>query len=125
MALLVTPGLHHHPLAPLAVEFGVEHLLPRTEIELACRDRQHHLVAHDRALEVRIGIVFARLMMAVIQSGRSELLEPRLEVVGQAVFPVVDVHAGGNVSYGRPSERKLRREIERRLSSMPGGTRSL
>ncbi len=28
-------------------------------------------------------------------------------------------------SYGRPSERKLRREIERRLSSMPGGTRSL
>ena len=28
-------------------------------------------------------------------------------------------------SYGRPSERRLRREIERRLSSLPGSTRGL
>ena len=32
--------LDHHALLPLAVELGVEHLLPRAEIELAAGDRQ-------------------------------------------------------------------------------------
>ena len=39
----ITHHLHHDPLLPLPVELGVEHLLPRTEIELAVGDRQHHL----------------------------------------------------------------------------------
>src|SRR5690349_12483760 len=37
--------LHHDTLLPLPVELGVEHLLPRPEIELAGGDRQDHLVA--------------------------------------------------------------------------------
>ena len=33
----------------------------RSEVERAGGDRQHDLVSHDRALQVRIGVVFAEL----------------------------------------------------------------
>lgn len=32
--------LDQHPLAPLAIEFSVVHLLPGAEVELAVRDRE-------------------------------------------------------------------------------------
>src|SRR5438552_4532650 len=41
-----THNLHDHPLLPLAVELGIKHLLPRSEIELAAGDWQHHLMSH-------------------------------------------------------------------------------
>src|SRR5688572_27809941 len=88
---LLTHHLHHHALLPLAVELGVEHLFPRPEIELAGGDRQHHLMPHERALEMGIGIVFASLMMLVVEPRRRQLLQPDLEVVNEAVLPVVDV----------------------------------
>ena len=62
-AVYVTHDLHDHPLPPLAIELGVEDLLPRPEIQLAVGDRHDDLVPHDRALEVRVGIVFAGLVM--------------------------------------------------------------
>src|SRR5206468_11933057 len=88
----VTSGLtffqsHHlddHPLLPSPVELGIEHLFPWSEIECAVGDRQHDLVPHDRALEMRVGIVFAGLMVAIIETGRRELLEPCLEIVNQS-----------------------------------------
>ena len=94
---LHTHDLHDHPLFPLSIELRVEHLLPRTEIELPVGDRQHHLVAHDGALQVRIGVVLARLVMLVGEARRRQLLEPYLKIMNQAVFPVVDEHTGSNV----------------------------
>ena len=55
---------------------------------------------NDGALQVRIGVVLACLVMAVIQAGRSELLEPHLKVGDEPVFPVVHEHARGDV-HGR------------------------
>ena len=48
---------------------------------------------HQRAFQVRIGVVFAGLMMAVVEARRRELLQPDLKVVDQPVLPVVDVDA--------------------------------
>ncbi len=44
----------------IAVEFAVEDLLPRAEIEFAFGDRDDDVAAHDLTLEMRIGVVFAR-----------------------------------------------------------------
>src|SRR5688572_13338415 len=88
---------HDDALATLAVEFRVEDLFPWPEVECAAGDRQHHLVSHERALQVRIGIVFARLMVLVRHARRRELLQPDLEVLDQTAFPVVDVDARGDV----------------------------
>jgi glutaredoxin len=45
-----------------------------------------------------------------------------LAVRSGLLFPPGIVLDGELFSYGRPSERKLRREIERRLRSVQGGT---
>src|SRR5258708_7571940 len=85
--LLGPHDLHDDTLLPLAVELGVEALLPRTEIERAAGDRQHPLVPHERPFQVRVGIVLARLVMRVGQARGGQLLEPRLEILDQAVLP--------------------------------------
>src|SRR4051812_16866801 len=89
--------LHDDTLLASAIELGVEDLLPRAEVELALGDRHHHLVSHDRALQMRVGVVLAGLVMAVRQSRRRELLEPDLEILDEPVLPVIHVHARGDV----------------------------
>src|SRR5262245_39266519 len=54
-------------------------------------------MTHDRALQMRVGVVFARLMVTIVETRRRELLEPLLKIVDQPVFPVVDVHTGRDV----------------------------
>src|SRR5262245_6281621 len=89
-------NLHHHPLLPPAVEFGVEHLLPGSEVERTPGDGQDHLVVDEGALEMRVGIVLAGLMVAIVARGR-ELLEPLHHVVLQTALLVVHPDAGGDV----------------------------
>ena len=43
-----------------AVEFAVENLFPRAEIQFAFGDRNDNFAAHDLTLQVCIGVVFAR-----------------------------------------------------------------
>ena len=51
-------NLHKHAFAAVAVEFAIENLFPRAEVELTIRDRHHHFPAHDGALEMSVGVVF-------------------------------------------------------------------
>ena len=44
-----------------------------------------------------VGVVFASLMVRVRQAGWRQLLEPFLEIVDEAILPVVDVNAGRDV----------------------------
>src|SRR5687768_1619319 len=101
LRLSVTALVPHHlddnARLPPAVELGVEHLLPGAEVERAAGDRQDDLVSHECPLQVCVGVVLARLMMAVVQTGGRELLQPLLKIVDQAVLPVVDVHGGSDV----------------------------
>ncbi len=62
----ISHDLHDYSLRPLAVEFGIEHPLPGAQIELACGDRQDDFVVHQNGLEMRVAIVLAGLMMAVV-----------------------------------------------------------
>ncbi len=48
-----------------------------------------------------------------------------LAMGGGVLFPPGIFINGEPFSYGRPSERKLRREIERRLRSVEGGTKAV
>jgi len=57
-------GLDHQPLPPLAVELGIEDLLPGPEIELARGDGDDDLVVNQQVLQVRVAIVLATPVMA-------------------------------------------------------------
>src|SRR5207244_270545 len=50
-------NLHQHPFRPPAVEFAVENLLPRAEVEFAFGDRHDHFAAHDLPFVVGVGVV--------------------------------------------------------------------
>src|SRR5215510_2654538 len=95
--LLFTHHLHDDALSALAIELGVEHLFPWTEIEGTARNRQHHLVTHDGAFQMRVRVVFAGLMVPVVETGGRQLLEPRLKIVNQAVLPVIHINTGGDM----------------------------
>src|SRR5207253_585383 len=63
-------------------------------------DGQHDLVPHDGTPQMRVSVIFAGLVMPVRQTRWRQFLEPRLEVLDESAFPIVDVDAGGNVHRG-------------------------
>ena len=66
---LLTDDLDEDSLAAAAVKLAVEDLFPRAEVELAARDGDGDLSAHDLALQVGIAVVFAGLVVAVLLDG--------------------------------------------------------
>ncbi len=44
---LLTNNLHQYPFLSFSVEFAIKNLFPRTEIEFAFGDGDHHFAAHD------------------------------------------------------------------------------
>src|SRR6185295_10546777 len=92
--------LHQHPLRPAAVELAVEDLLPRAEVELPLRDRDHDLPAHHLPFVVGVAVVLAGLVVVVALGARvvgGEPLEPLLVVLVQARLVVVDEDGRGDV----------------------------
>src|SRR5258708_16566956 len=87
-------------LVALAVELGVENLLPGAEIEFSVGDRDDDLVMNDQRFEVSVSIVFAGLMMLVILPEGSERFQPLVDVFDEAAFIVVDVDSGSDVHGG-------------------------
>ena len=59
-------NFHQHALAAVAVEFTVENLFPRAEIQFPFRDGHHDFAAHDLAFHVRVGIVFTGAVVLVL-----------------------------------------------------------
>ena len=73
-------------------------MFPRSKVQLALGDGGHHLAAHDRALEVRVRIVFIAVVpVAGIGLFGRQALEPFLKIRVQAALVVVDEYAGGDV----------------------------
>src|SRR5215472_19236972 len=93
MTSSLSQGFEQHALRSAAIELAVVDALPRPEVELAVCDRHEHLMAKQHPLEVRIGIVFAGLVMAIVESVRRELFEPLHDIVPQTRFVVVDEYA--------------------------------
>jgi hypothetical protein len=71
------------PAFSASVELTIEDLLPRPEVQLALRDRDHDLPAHDLAFQMRVGVIFASSIMVILPSRfmRSQFLQPDLEIV--------------------------------------------
>jgi len=88
--------LDQHPLSPTPVELAVEDLLPGAEVELAARDRHHHLPSHHLALQVRVPVVLPRPVVEVLRDrlvGR-EPLQPPFIIFVEAALVVVDEDGG-------------------------------
>ena len=65
--------LDDEPLRPPAVELAVEDGLPRAEVEPPFGDRQHDLVVDEQVLEVRVAVVLAAAVVAVVAGVGGEL----------------------------------------------------
>src|ERR1700751_3363570 len=89
---LLSDYLDQHSLFSSAVEFSVENLFPRPEIQFASGDRNHNFAAHDLTLQVCVGVVFAGTVMSISVRrcvGR-EFFQPQLIVIMEPWFVVVD-----------------------------------
>lgn len=73
-------------------------MLPGAEVELAVGDRNHHLSAHDGALEMSVGIVLVAIVpVLTVGLFRSQFFQPGFVILMEAAFIVVDEYAGGDV----------------------------
>ncbi len=61
---LLSDDLHQDPLPSAPVKFPVEDLFPRPEVQPTFRHGDHRFAPHDLALDVRVGIVFAGVVVA-------------------------------------------------------------
>src|SRR4030095_12156278 len=97
--LLLPDNLHQHPLLPPPIEFTINDLLPWSEVEVAVCDRNHSLAAHHLSLDVRVGVIFASLIVVILAHGFvwRELLEPCLIILVQPTFVIINENRSRNV----------------------------
>ena len=70
----------------MAIELAVEDLLPRTEVQLALRDRHDDFAPHHLPLQVGVGVFLAGPVVGISlrrRIKRSELLQALLEFLMQ------------------------------------------
>src|SRR5262245_41452232 len=81
LTMLFPDHFDEHSFAATAVELAVEDLLPGAEVELAAGDRHHDLAAEELPLEVGVGVVLARVVVAPLRGRlvRRQLVQEPLE----------------------------------------------
>src|SRR5208283_715937 len=127
-AVIITPvsladDFHQHALGATPVEFAVEHLLPRTEVEPAGGDGDDDFAAHDLALQMRVGVILTGTVVPVgLWRGieRRELFQPSLVVLVQPRFVVVYENRGGDV-HGVAQQQTLLHAAPGHTFRQPGG----
>src|SRR5204863_2810844 len=62
---LLSDNLDQHSLFSSAVEFAVENLFPRAEIQFAFGNRDDDFPAHDLTFEVGVSVVFAGAIVPI------------------------------------------------------------
>src|SRR5438105_10894574 len=83
-------------LSPLPIELRVKHALPCTEIQAPTGHRQRGLMMEKQRFEMRVGIIFARLVMLVLGALGGELLQPFRDVLNQPALQVVHINRRRN-----------------------------
>src|SRR5258708_35279856 len=100
LTCLFSHYLNDDSFVALAVEFGVENLLPWAEVEFPVGDRDDDFVVNDQRFQVRISVVFSSLVMLVVLPEGSERFQPLADVFDEAALVVVDVDSGSDVHGG-------------------------
>ena len=96
---LVSDDFNERSFAPPAVEFAVENLFPRPEIEFAFGDRDDDFAAHDLTFEMGVGVVFSGAIV-LISGGRRvwrQFFQPLFVIVMESWFVVIDEHRSCDV----------------------------
>ena len=99
MPALFPDDLHQRAFSAAAVELAVENLLPRAEVEFAFGDGDDDLAAHDLALEVGVGVIFAGAIVPVGAGRRvrRQFFQPDVVIVMESALIVVDEDRRGDV----------------------------
>jgi len=87
--------LNENPLLPPAIELPVKDLLPGSEVEFAAGDGDDDFAPHDLALDVRIGIILAGIVVPILFDGlvRDKALEKIVVVFEKAWLVIIDIYA--------------------------------
>ena len=96
---LLADDLDEDPLFPSPIEFSVEDLFPRAEVQLRVGDGNDNFAAHHLALDMRVRVVFSGVVVAVLTCGlvRDQPLEKIIVVFQEASLIVINVDAGADV----------------------------
>src|SRR5437762_14165059 len=62
---LLANNFHQRSFSSSAVEFAIEDLLPRPEIQLPFANRHDNFATHNLALQMRVGIIYPGTMRSV------------------------------------------------------------
>src|SRR5262245_30994142 len=91
---LFADDLDQHSLLPLPVEFAVEDLFPRSEIQLAVRDCHDDFASHDLTLDVRVRVILTSVVVAILVNWfmRYKPLEKIIGVLQETPLIIIDVH---------------------------------
>src|SRR4029450_13762174 len=96
---LFADDLDEHSLLPLPVEFAVEDLFPRSEVQLAVRDCHDHLASHDLTLDVRVRVILTGVVVAILVNWfmRYKPFAKIIEVLQETRLIIIDVHTRTDV----------------------------
>src|SRR5208282_6546283 len=97
---LFSHHFYEHAFVAPPVEFGVENLLPGTEVELAAGHRDDDFVVNDQRFQMRVSVVLTGLVMPVVLPEGRELFQPLVDVVDKSALVIVDINPGGDVHGG-------------------------
>ena len=95
-AILLPHDFHNNPLVPLSIKLGIKYPLPRPQMRTA-GNGHYDLMMDQQRFEMRVAVVFTRVMMFVVLAKRRQIFQPLVDVLNQAAFVVVDVDTGRDV----------------------------
>ena len=73
---LLPHDFHNHPLVPLPIKFGIKNPLPRPQIEFAPGYGHYDFMMYEQRFEMRVAVVFTRVMMFVVFAKRRQMFQP-------------------------------------------------
>src|ERR1022692_605647 len=97
---LFSHDFNENSFVALAVELGVENLLPGTKVEFPAGDRDNDFMVNDQRFQVRVSVVFAGLVMLIVLAERSQRFQPLVDVLDKTALVVVDINSGSDMHGG-------------------------
>lgn len=95
----LSDDFYEHALSPPAIKLAVKNLLPSTKVESAVRDGDDDFASKNLSFDVSVGIVFARVVVAIAADGfmGGLLFEPLSKVMMKPRLIVIDKNRRGDV----------------------------